>query len=147
VVKGYTPPHPRELDGILFGDTTTVRSKFQLAADLGSVKLTTLTVEAGALSLTGAGDVVREGLDARVSLKLKGAIPCTSLATSAAVARLGGGLGRLAGGLAAGAVTGNVSVALSVDGKASDVKGAKITQSARIGCKVSIPGLPTLILR
>ncbi len=147
VVKGYTPPHPRELDGILFGDTTTVRSKFTLAADLTGAKLTGLTAEAGALSLTGTGDVAREGLDARVSLKLKGTIPCTSLATSAAVARLGAGLGRLAGGLAAGALTGTVSVSLSVDAKASDIKGAKITQSARIGCKVSLPGLPTIILR
>ena len=146
-VKGYTPPHPRELDGILFGDTTTVRSKFQLAADLGSAKLTGLTAEAGALSLTGSGDVTREGLDARVTLKLKGSIPCTSLATSAAVARLGSGLGRIAGGLAAGALQGSVAVSLSVDAKASDVKGAKITQSARIGCKVSVPGLPTIILR
>lgn len=146
-VKGYTPPHPRELDGILFGDTTTVKSKFQLAADFNGAKLTGITAEAGALSLTGTGEVAREGLDARVSLKLKGSIPCTSLATSAAVARLGSGLGRLAGGLAAGALTGSVGVALTVDARASDIKGAKIKQSASIGCKVSIPGLPTIILK
>ncbi|MFO0589141.1 MAG: hypothetical protein U0441_16435 [Polyangiaceae bacterium] len=146
-VKGYTPPHPRELDGILFGDTTTVKSKFEVAADLGSAKLTDLTAEAGALSLSGGGELTREGLDARVQLKLKGSIPCSSLATSAAVSRLGSGLGRLAGGLAAGALTGNVGVSISVDARASDVKGAKITQSARIGCKVSIPGVGSIVFK
>ena len=146
-VKGYTPPHPRELDGILFGDTTTVKSKFELAADFGFAKLADLTAEAGALSLSGGGDLTREGFDARVQLKLKGSIPCSSLATSAAVSRLGKGLGRLAGGLAAGALTGNVGVSISVDARASDVKGAKITQSARIGCKVSIPGVGSIVFK
>jgi hypothetical protein len=146
-VKGYTPPHPKELDGILFGDVTTVKSKFQLAADFGSAKLTGLTAEAGALTLTGNGDVVREGTDARVSLKLKGSLACTALAQSAAMAKLGPLLGSIAGVAAAGALKGNVAVSITVEAKASDVKGAKITQSASIGCKVAVPGLPTIIIR
>ncbi|MEZ4315202.1 MAG: hypothetical protein R3F14_44875 [Polyangiaceae bacterium] len=32
-VKGYVPPHPKELDGILFGTTTKVRADFRLAED------------------------------------------------------------------------------------------------------------------
>lgn len=146
-VKGYVPPHPRDLDGILFGDTTTLRSKFLLADDYSGAKLSSVAVEAGALALSGSGDVTRDGFDARVSLKLKGTIPCTAVASSAAVARLGPGLGGFAGALAAGAVKGSVSVSLGVEAKASDIKGAKITQSAHIGCKVSVPGLPEIILQ
>jgi hypothetical protein len=146
-VKGFVPPHPKELDGILFGDTTTVRARFQLAADLGGAKLSQVTAEAGALSLTGSGDVARDGLDAKVSLKLKGTIPCTALAKSAAVAKLGREWGGLAGGLAAGALQGSVAVSITIDARASDVKSAKIGQSAHIGCKVSLPGLPTIVIR
>lgn len=145
-VKGYVPPHPKELDGILFGDVTKVRAKVLIAADFSGAKLSSVAVEAGALSLSGTGNIAREGLDARVSLKLKGSIPCTALATSAAVAHLGAAWGRLAGGLAAGALKGNVSVALSVEARASDIKSAKIDKSARLGCKVSLPGLPLPIL-
>jgi hypothetical protein len=141
-VKGYVPPHPKELDGILFGDVTKVRAKATIAADFSGAKLSQVAVEAGALALSGTGDIARDGLDARVSLHLKGSIPCTALATSAAVAHLGGVWGRLAGGLAAGALKGNVSVSLVVEARASDIKSAKIDRSARLGCKVSVPGLP-----
>ena len=144
-VKGYVPPHPKELDGILFGDATKVRAKVTIAPGFGSAKLSQLTVEAGALALTGTGDIAREGLDARVSLKLKGNIPCTALATSAAVAHLGSQWGRLAGGLAAGALSGSVGVALTVDARASDIKGAKIGTSASVRCKVALPGLPEIV--
>lgn len=146
-VKGFVVPHPRDLDGILFGDTTVVRAKLQLAADLGSARLAPLSVETGALALSGTGDVVREGFDARVAMKLKGSIPCTMLATSAAIARLGSGFGGLAGGLLAGALKGNVAVSLSLEARASDIKSAKIVQSASINCKVSVPGLPTIVFR
>jgi hypothetical protein len=144
-LKGYVPPHPRDLDGIVFGDTTVVRMKYEVAADFSEAKLASVTAETGALALSGTGNVVREGLDAKLSLKLKGSIPCTSLATSAAVSRLGKGLGGIAGALAAGALRGNVGVDLSIEARASDIKSAKIGQSARIGCKVVIPGLPTII--
>lgn len=140
-VKGYVPPHPKELNGILFGDVTKVRADFALAPDFSEAELSQVQVEAGALLLTGLGSVERDGFDANVSLTLKGAIPCTSLATSAAVANLGRDLGKIAGGLAAGALRGNVSVLLSVEAKASDIQNAKISQSARVGCKVSLPGL------
>lgn len=146
-VKGYVPPHPRELDGILFGNTTRVRSDFTIAPDFAGAKLTQVQVEAGALALRGLGDVDRDGFDATVSLTLKGTIPCTSLATSAAVAHLGQDWGKLAGGLASGALRGNVSVVLTVEARASDLKSAKIEKSARIGCKVSVPGLPTIVIR
>jgi hypothetical protein len=145
-VQGYVPPHPRELDGILFGDVTKVRADFALAPDFAEAKLSQVQVEAGALLLAGLGSVEREGFDANVSLTLKGSIPCTALATSVAVANLGQELGKLAGGLAAGALRGNVFVVLSVDAKASDIQNAKIDKSARVACKMSLPKLPTIIL-
>lgn len=145
-VKGYVPPHPKELDGILFGDTTKVRSKLVIAADFSGAKMTQVDVEAGALALSGTGDVVREGFDARVTLKLTGSIACTQLATSAAVAHLGAAWGRLAGGLASGALSGNVGVALTVEARLSNIKGAKIDRSARLNCKVGLPGLPKIII-
>lgn len=146
-VKGYVPPHPKELDGILFGNVTKVRADFTLAPDFGKAKLAQVQVEAGALALRGLGDVDREGFDAMVALTLKGTIPCTALATSAAVAHLGQEWGRLAGGLASGALRGNVSVVISVEAKASDLQNAKIDKSARLGCKVSVPGLPTIVIK
>ncbi|MBK8253779.1 MAG: hypothetical protein IPK82_14080 [Polyangiaceae bacterium] len=147
IVKGFVVPHPRELDGILFGETTKVKAEFDLSADLSTAKLSQVQVEAGALTLRGLGNVEREGLDAAVSLTLKGSIPCTSLATSAAMAHLGSAWGRLAGGLASGALKGNVNVVITVEAKASDIQNAKIDKSARVGCKVSVPGLPTIVLQ
>ncbi len=147
VVRGYVPPHPKELNGILFGDATKVRAKALIAENFGGAKLSQVTVEAGALLLSGSGDVVRNGFDARVLLKLKGSIPCTSLASSAAIAHLGGPLGRIAGGLASGALSGSVFVSLSVDALASDMKAAKLDQHASIGCKVGLPGLPQIVFK
>lgn len=146
-VKGYVPPHPRELDGILFGNVTKVRSDFTVEPDFSRAKLSQVQVEAGALALRGLGDVDRDGFDATVALTLKGTIPCTALATSAAVAHLGAEWGKLAGGLASGALRGNVLVVLTVETKASDIASAKIEKSARLGCKISVPGLPVIVIK
>lgn len=146
-VKGYVPPHPKELDGILFGDVTKVQAYFTLAPDFAKARLSQVDVEAGALALRGLGDVDREGFDANVALTLKGTVPCSALATSAAVAHLGEDWGRLAGGLAGGALRGNVSVVITVEARASDIQHAKIDRSAHLGCKVSVPGLPTIVLK
>jgi ADP-dependent NAD(P)H-hydrate dehydratase / NAD(P)H-hydrate epimerase len=145
-VKGYVPPHPKELQGILFGDVTKVRADFTIQPDFAKAKLAQVQVEAGALVLRGLGDVDRDGFDAMIALTLKGTIPCAALATSAAAAHFGQQLGKIAGGIAAGTVRGNVSVVLSIEAKASDIQGAKIDKHARLNCKVGLPGLPKIIL-
>lgn len=128
-IKGYVPPHPKELDGILYGASTVVSTKAHIPADRKSVKLTDLHVDAGALKLTGTGS-----MDAKkVAMNLKGSIPCSSLATSVAKADLGV-FGPLAGSIAKRTLTGSVEVVLDVDADTDALEKARIDKSLRLAC-------------
>src|SRR5262249_5015554 len=104
-LDGYTPPHPRELDGIVFGTTTSLRAKLTLES-LANLALGAVAVETGALKLVGSGHY-RWGLGA-LALDLDGAIPCSALAASSASAHFGPLAAGLLGNLARSALRGNV---------------------------------------
>lgn len=133
---GYVPPHPKELDGLLFGNATTVRLRARLAPDRASAALEEIEVVAGALRLRGTGALRLLGADAAIEADLSGSVPCSALAGSAVAAHLGAPLGRLAGDLARQALGGSVAVRIQVDARASRLDAARVDQSARVGCRL-----------
>lgn len=140
-IDGWVPPHPKLLDGVIFGNKTTLRSKLHVTEDRAAVKLDDLEVRAGKLDMKGAGTVTEQGKTAAVKLELKGPIPCADLARSAAKDELGGVLGGLAGDLAGRAVGGSAIVTVLVDADARDLGAAKVTPTVGNGCELKLPGL------
>ncbi len=135
LLDGYVPPHPRELNGIVFGGKTKVNGSFHIEDK--AIKLDSLAIEAGSFKLSGAGSVtlVNGGF---MTLDLKGSVPCAELASSAIGSHLGSAAGMLSGALASGRLTGSVSVTVKVEAKLTDIEHAKVIPSAFVGCKVSI---------
>ncbi|XXX71671.1 hypothetical protein WMF30_28900 [Sorangium sp. So ce134] len=137
-VKGFTLPHPRELDGLLFGDTTTVKADAHLSGDRRRVALSGVEVAAGALKLKGTGTIQRDGADASIGMDLSGSIPCSLLAGSAAMSHLTGAVGLLARDLVSRTLAGSVAVQVRVDARASRPTAARVTPSAILRCKLRL---------
>ncbi len=133
-VTGYVPPHPRELQGILFGDATKVSGKFRMEGLV--VTLDEMAVKAGSLELKGTGQLGI--LDGKVRLDLKGAVPCAELAASAIGAHVGGAASIIAGRLARGRLTGTVETRVTVEADVRDLERAKVAPSAFVHCSVAI---------
>jgi hypothetical protein len=137
-LQGYVPPHPVELDGFVFGDTTVLETDLRFGASIDEVALENTTVTAGRFALKGKGAVTRAANAARVKLDLRGSLPCDALASAAAESRLGKLLGRAAGKKAGVAalrlVGGSVGVRVQVDATTADLPGAKVERSIGVGC-------------
>ncbi|WP_437751147.1 hypothetical protein [Sorangium sp. So ce1389] len=137
-VKGFTLPHPKELDGLLFGDTTTLKADARISGDRQRVALGGVEVAAGALKLTGTGTIERDGADASIGMDLSGSIPCSLLAGSAAMSHLTGAVGLLARDLMSRTLAGSVAVRARVDARASRLTAARVTPSAILRCKLRL---------
>jgi ADP-dependent NAD(P)H-hydrate dehydratase / NAD(P)H-hydrate epimerase len=137
-LTGFVPPHPPELDGFVFGDTTTFDTALKVDAERTKTTLTSSKVKAGRFELTGGGHVLREGLDATLELDLKGKLPCDALAGAAAESRLGRLLGRASGTqarrTALAVVRGDVSVEVGVKASTRDPSNAQLSQKIGVGC-------------
>jgi hypothetical protein len=137
-LRGWIPPHPAELDGFVFGDTTVLETKLEFAPDGSHVKLDQTRLTAGKFVLNGGGTLAREADQARLTLDLRGSLPCDALAGVAAESRLGRLLGqpagKTAGSVARQVVGGSVSIRVQVDGSTRDLDAAKVTRSIGIGC-------------
>ena len=137
-LEGYVPPHPVELDGFVFGDTTVLETDLRFGASSDEVALENTSVTAGRFELKGNGAVTRAANAARVTLDLRGALPCDALASAAAESRLGKLLGRARGkkaGVAAFRVVGgSVGVRVRIDATTADLPGAKVERSIGVGC-------------
>lgn len=148
-LKGFVPPHPPELDGFVFGDVTTFDTKLRVDAKRERVTLTDSKVKAARFELTGGGSVVRQGLDAEVSLELKGTLPCDALAGAAVESRLGQLLGRVSGKqgkkTALAVVRGDVSVVVGIQANTKDLANAKLAQKIGVGCGLRPLSLGELI--
>jgi hypothetical protein len=133
-VSGWVPPHPRELDGVVYGGKTLLASKLRVDGAREHVTLSDSTLVAGALRLTGGGAIERRATSAAIHMDMRGTIPCSAIARSAASARLGGPLGQLVGDLAQGAVGGSVAVTVRVDADTSDLTKARVAHDVGVGC-------------
>jgi hypothetical protein len=149
-LDGYIPPHPRELDGFVFGKVTTFDTKLSVSEQRERVDLSESKVVAGAFQLKGSGSVVREKDHGRILLTLGGNLPCDALAGATADSYLGKAFGGLAGQVAKRLVGGSVGVTVKVDASTDDLPAAKVTREIGIGCglkPLSIGGLDLSKLR
>lgn len=135
---GYVPPHPKELNGIVFGKVTTLDTKVKLSADRRKVHLTETRVKAGAFALGGSGTIERRTDHAWITMDMAGDIPCSSLAKSATVANIGGPLGQFLGDTVKNALAGSVRVGVKVEADSRELAQAKLTQSVSIGCRLKL---------
>lgn len=137
-LHGYVPPHPPEIDGFVFGDTTTFDSRFRINEERTLVTLSDTKVTAGAFKLLGGGTITRATDHAKIALDLRGNLPCDSLASAAAESRLGKVLGKTLGKMAGQAtkqlIGGSVAVRVKIDADTRDLPGAKVLPSLGIGC-------------
>jgi hypothetical protein len=132
-LDGFIPPHPRELDGIVFGKKTDVSGTARV--DGARILFDEIIVEAGALKLKGEG-VLDIGQGGTISLDLRGGVPCAELATSVISSKLGLMVGGIAGDLARGRVQGTVAVRVTVEGTVGDIDKAKVVPYAELRCKI-----------
>ncbi|MEZ4219378.1 MAG: hypothetical protein R3B13_00525 [Polyangiaceae bacterium] len=143
-LDGYVPPHPRELDGIVFGKVTTFDSKLRLNAARTRLELTESKVKAGAFALGGSGVIERAETHATLSLDLSGQLACTTLAGAAAESYLGQTLGKLAGALAKAAMKGSVGVIVKIRADSRKLKEAQVLRTIGIGCGLKPLPLPEI---
>jgi hypothetical protein len=137
-LHGFVPPHPAELEGFVFGDTTVVETNLAFAPDGKSVTLSETRLTAGKFVLAGGGHVVRAPDAATIDLDLRGALPCAALASAAAESRVGRLLGRApgsrAGSVARQVVGGSVGVRVQLAASTKNLAAAKLQRSIGIGC-------------
>jgi hypothetical protein len=133
-VTGWVPPHPRELDGIVFGDKTKLGASFEITPDLAEVRISKATVEAGAFKLSGHGAVTRQKDHARIRMDMSGAIPCSEVGVSVVKNHLPGLLGDLLGGAARRGLGGTVKIAVRVTADTRKLDDAKVDQSVVLAC-------------
>lgn len=133
-LRGYLPPHPVELDGFVFGDTTQFSTQFSLELGRLSARLEEAKVRAGKFELSGEGVVRAEPDHVRLLLSLEGTLPCAALAGAAAESRLGRALGRVAGKAARRVVGGTVGVQVSVDAWLDELEEARVARRISPGC-------------
>ncbi|HTJ82372.1 MAG TPA: hypothetical protein VL400_11680 [Polyangiaceae bacterium] len=134
-LDGYTPPHPPELGGIVFGKRTRAKGAARLV--FAKLLLDDVTLSAGSLTLSGTGDAELTG-EHRLHLDLSGAIPCAELAASAAGAHFGWEGSVLTGRLARGRLTGTVGVVVQVEASLDDLDHAIATPYAVVRCGVKL---------
>jgi hypothetical protein len=141
-LDGYVPPHPVELSGFVFGDSTTIESQLTIAEDRSVVTLEQTRLTAGKFTLKGQGH-------ARVQVALRGELSCGALASAAAHTRLGQTLGKIVGPAARQLVKGSVAVLVKVDADTRRLSEAKLLRTIGVGCglkPIPIPGIGTIDL-
>lgn len=133
-LKGYVPPHPVELDGFVFGDTTEIASKFTVLPEQLKLVLEETRLKAGTFVLQGGGSVNVEAGGPRLRLNLTGALPCGALAGAAAQTRLGAALGRLTGKAARETLAGSVGVRVIVEADVLNLDKPRVLKTITPGC-------------
>jgi hypothetical protein len=141
LIKGWVPPHPRQLDRVLAGSSTSLTARVRVSEDRRRVTISEATASAGSLKLTGKGAIAREGGEAQVTLDLDGQIPCSEVARSAATSDWGEMLGQLLGDVAQQAVEGAVDIHVHIEADTRDLRAARLRHQVGVGCGIRIPKL------
>lgn len=139
VLNGWVPPHPRELDGIVYGKTTKLGTTFEVLPDLSEVRFTKATVDAGALHLEGKGNAVREGFSAVTKMDLKGSVACSEIGVSAIGSFLPpvpAVVGNILRHVTRKTLGGTVNIRVQVEASTDALSDAKVDQAIDIGCRV-----------
>ena len=133
-LKGYIPPHPVELDGFVFGDTTSFATRYRLEPERLRAELSGTRVKAGAFTLSGSGLFEASLPEFALGLLLSGALPCNTLASAAAQTRLGQALGKVTGKAALQTLSGSVGVRVSVQATSANLANPRVLKTISPGC-------------
>lgn len=143
---GFVPPHPKELNGIVFGNKTTVKTRFRITSDRKRLQLSHIRLAAGAFKLGGKGLVTREAHRAHIQLDLSGKLACTAIASSAAQSRLGGAIAQWLQRATRQALQGSVTVGVQVDAYSDQLAAARVARTISVGCGLKALELPAIQL-
>jgi hypothetical protein len=144
-LAGYIPPHPVELDGFVFGNTTVIGSRFSVEPEALRIRLEDFQLKAGRFELKGVGQLGWEGDQARLRLTLSGHLPCAELTSAVAESRLGRALGRVSGKAARQVLQGHVGVRVVVDADTRDLERARVLKTITPGCGLRALTLAELV--
>ncbi len=137
-LKGYVPPHPFELDGFIFGDTTTFDTKFAMPAIRDRIVLSEAHLKAGSFELHQDGLLTRAPDHSQATLTLSGQVPCNALAAAEAESRLskivGSQLAANSRVFALQMVNGSLSVGLKVNADTRNLAAAHLERSIGVAC-------------
>ncbi|HEX7669196.1 MAG TPA: hypothetical protein VF395_06430, partial [Polyangiaceae bacterium] len=133
-LDGWIPPHPVELDGFLFGTTTTFTSNLNVDATRTIVQLSGSRVRAGAFDLAGGGRIDRTPASATILMNLSGNLPCSAVAQSAAAAHVGSFLAEIVGNATRQVVEGSVAVRVKIAADSRNLAGATVEPTVGVGC-------------
>lgn len=133
-LDGWIPPHPVELDGFLFGTTTTFTSTFNVDATRTVVQLSGSRVRAGAFDLSGGGRIDRTPASATILMNLSGNLSCSAVAQSAAAAHVGSFLAEIVGNATRQVVEGSVGVRVKIAADSRNLAGATVEPTVGVGC-------------
>jgi hypothetical protein len=136
-LDGFVPPHPVELDGFLFGNTTTFATGLEVSADRKFIDLKGSRVRAGAFELNGSGRIERRESYAAIGMNLAGYLPCAAVAQSAAAAHVGTFLAEIVGTTARRVVEGSVSVRVRISADSRNLSAANVDRTIGVGCGLS----------
>jgi hypothetical protein len=136
-LDGFVPPHPVELDGFLFGNTTTFSTGLEVSADRRFIDLKNSRVRAGAFDLSGSGRIERRDAYAVIGMNLTGYLPCAAVAQSAAAAHVGTFLAEIVGTAARHVVEGSVSVRVRISADSRNLGAANVERTVGVGCGLS----------
>jgi hypothetical protein len=134
---GWVPPHPVELDGFLFGNTTTFSTELAVTADRNTVTLTRSRVRASAFDMSGGGRIDRHDAYATVSMNLSGNLPCAAVAQSAAAAHVGSFLAEILGNAAKQVMDGSLAVRVKISADSRHLDEARVEPTVGIGCGIA----------
>jgi hypothetical protein len=134
---GWVPPHPVELDGFLFGNTTTFDTDLSVSADRNTVTLTKSHVRASAFDMTGTGRIDRHDAYATTTMNLAGNLPCAAVAQSAAAAHIGSFLATVLGNAARRVVDGSLAVRVRISADSRHLDEAKVEPTVGVGCGIA----------
>lgn len=138
-LRGWAPPVPKELGGIVFGKDTTLTAGVRADLDKQTGAFEKVTVSLGALKLVGdlAFDWSERG-PGKLKGALSGSVACSALAGSALGAHLGPLAGGLAGAVAGAAIQGTVGITVRIDVDLARPSLAKVAPQISMGCKTAI---------
>jgi len=134
---GWVPPHPVELDGFLFGNTTTFSTQLAVSADRSTVTLSESRVRASAFDMSGNGRIDRHDAYATITMNLAGNLPCAAVAQSAAAAHVGSFLAEMLGNAARRVVDGSLAVRVRLSADSRHLDEAKAEPTVGVGCGIA----------
>lgn len=135
-LQGFVPPHPRELNGIVFGEHTVLRGDAEVHLDGTTPRgtLSNLVLEAGVLSMKGEGSFDGKGIE----VTMQGSVACSELATSALSAHLGFAIGMGTSPLSRRFLGGTVGVTVKVEAAYATLASPTISPNAVVRCSLKL---------